>query len=316
MSRGPQNLRQSDLVKALKAMARAGVRGRVEIDQTTRNIAASNAPIMDHVIAQSKNTLDGVYRVFEYEVEPAVGGNGQIDQAEASGIRGKLDDSYGCVGLEYAKWLGVNHALVEREVEAFYKAIGQEMKTSNEERFWRVMAATLLMGAKYANMLKFTEIDESALKTFLIGVVKSMRGMKTRTPSDMKNKINVSNELAQFLNQMRARHSLRTNIIHRKAGKPQKGSINVVSDASRLDAIYVHIGVEDKVLRIASTYFSRWLEEEGHNRTIFQKALETEFGAKDTFARMGAGTQYAGAQERVIEIDLTKTTHVNFLDEV
>jgi len=34
MSRDPQNLRQSHLIKALKAMARAGVQGRVEIDKT------------------------------------------------------------------------------------------------------------------------------------------------------------------------------------------------------------------------------------------------------------------------------------------
>ncbi|UPT97248.1 hypothetical protein J4G48_0003435 [Bradyrhizobium barranii subsp. apii] len=33
MSRGRQHFRQSDLVKALKAMAKVGVSGRVEIDR-------------------------------------------------------------------------------------------------------------------------------------------------------------------------------------------------------------------------------------------------------------------------------------------
>ena len=33
MSRGAQTFRQSDLVKALKAMAKAGVQGRVEITE-------------------------------------------------------------------------------------------------------------------------------------------------------------------------------------------------------------------------------------------------------------------------------------------
>jgi hypothetical protein len=281
----------------------------------TMLISASNDSITDVVVGQTKQTLAGFYRVFEYAVKSGKGGKGQINQADASQVVGKLDDNYGMVGLEYAKFLGKNHAKVEKECEAFYRAIGDELKTDNEERFWRVMIATLLMGAKYANDLKFTTIDIPGLKAFLIGVIADMRVNIATQPVDMDKADNVSNVLAQFLNAMRARHTLRTNKIHRAAGKPASGAIKVISDASKLDTIYVHIGVEDKILRMSSTFLSSWLTDHGYSRFLFTKSLEKTFGAVSIKGRIGSGTLYAGAAEYLIEIPLAGTTHANFIDE-
>jgi hypothetical protein len=116
-------------------------------------------------------------------------------------------------------------------------------------------------------------------------------------------------------NAMRGRHTLRTNRIHTKAGKPLKDSIKVISDASKLDTIYVHLGVEDKMLRMSSTYLSTWLGEHGYSRFLFTKSLEKTFGAKTIKGRIGSGTQYAGATEYLLEIPLLGTTHANFIDE-
>jgi hypothetical protein len=253
-------------------------------------------------MAMTKQTLAGVYRVFEYEVTPGTN-KGKIDQADASKITSKLDNSFGQIGLEYSQFLGRNHAKVEKDVEDFYKKVGIELKT-------------LLMGAICANSLQFTKVDVVALKQFLFGVVAGMRAQRNKTPVDMKSTTNVSNVLAQFINKIRARHTLKTSIIHRKPGKPPNGAVAVVmTDTAKLDAVYVHIGVEDKVLRISATEFNKWLDHEGYNRGMFVKSLETDFGAKLINARMGAGTQYATPQEYLLEIDLKTTTHANFLDE-
>jgi hypothetical protein len=280
----------------------------------TMLVSASNASIMDFVMAMTKQTLAGVYRVFEYEITPG-GPKGKIDQADASKIVGKLDHSFGQIGMEYAEFLGKNHALVEQHVEDFYKKVGEEMRVVNEERFWRVMVATLLMGATYANALKFTQIDIKALKAFLISVVAGMRTQKSQTPVDMKSSLNIVAVLAQFANQMRSRHTLVTNVIHRRPGKPTNGMVKVVADASRMDATYIHIGQDDKVMRISSHHLAQWLEKEGFSRFMYQKSMVTELGAKEVTGRMGAGTQYAMPTERLIEIDLTKTPLLNFIDE-
>ena len=281
----------------------------------TMLVSASNDSITDVVVGQTKQTLAGYYRVFEYAVPSGKGGKGQINASDAAQIEGKLDENYGVVGLAYAKFLGKNIVAVEKEVEAFDKALGIELKLDNEERFWRVMVSTLLMGAKYANDLKFTTIDIPALKKFLVGVIADMKASMTSQPVDMNKADNISNVLAQFLNQMRARHTLRTNKIHRTAGRPVANTVNTVGDTSRLDALYVHVGVDDKILRMSSTQFGLWLVEHGYSKHLYNKALEKNFGATTFKARIGAGTTFAGASEYLIEIALANSTHANFLDE-
>jgi hypothetical protein len=284
-------------------------------DWDTMMISASNDSITDVVVGHSKQTLAGAYRVFEYAVPSGKGGKGQINSSDAAQIENKLFDNHGQVGLEYAKFLGKNVRTVEKEVEAFDKALGMELKLENEERFWRVMVTTLLLGAKYANDLKFTTIDIPAMKSFLVGVIRGMQTDMVAQPVDMDKTDNVSNVLAQFLNAMRARHMLRTNKIHRSAGKPVKDSIKVISDASRLDTLYVHIGVDDKILRMSGTYLGTWLVEQGYSKHSFIKSLEKHFGAATIRARIGAGTQYSGALEYIFEINLANSPHANFIDE-
>lgn len=281
----------------------------------TMLISASNDSIMDHVMQQTKQTAAGVYRVFEYEVSPSLDGRGQMDQADASRISGKIDDNYGHIGLEYATYLGGNHQTIEKDVVEFYKTIGQEMKTVAEERYWRVMVACLLKGAEYANKLGFTGIDMKGLKRFLFDVVEQLRGARRAAPTDMAEKFNISALLAQFLSEKRARNTIRTNKIHRGRGKPPQGAVKVVSDATRLDAIHVHIGVDDKVLRMSSFVFSAWLQENGYSRVMMMKSLEKDFSTRQIRGRMAAGTDYAGVDEYLIEIDLAGTPHANFLDE-
>jgi hypothetical protein len=282
----------------------------------TMMISASNDSIMDYVMSETKQTLAGVYRVFEYEVKPSKTGQGQIDDAVASKIVGKLDDHYGMVGLEYARYLGSNHQTIETDVFEFNRALGTELDMPNEERFWRVTITTLLKGAEYANKLGFTEINIEGLKGFLIGVLKQMRKQKAAQPVDMGDKNNISNVLAQFLNAQRAKHTLKTSRIHTGRGKPPVGAIKILNaHPDRLDTIYVHVGVDDKKLRMSSTYFSDWLQEKGYSRHVMLKALETEFGVKKLQGRIASGTEFATAVEYLLEIDLAGTQHVNFLDE-
>jgi hypothetical protein len=298
-----------------KARMTQAVTQRAQGTWRTMLISASNDSIVDHVMAQSRQTTAGINRVFEYEVAPAVNNKGQINPADAQKIVGALDDNYGVVGREYAEWLGLNHKMLEKEVFEFHRDTGAELGMSAEERYWQVTISTLLLGARYANKLGYTAIDEVRLKSFLAGVIKRMRGDKANAPVDMKKAGNISNTLAQFLNAMRARHTLKTNQIHVGRGKPAAGSIKVLNDASKLDAIYVHIGQDDKLLRMSSTQLSQWLSDRGDSRHLFMRALEQQMGAKSLNARIGAGTQYAGATEYIIEIDLKGSTVLNFLDE-
>jgi Domain of unknown function (DUF927) len=279
-------------------------------------VSASNDSIIDFVTQHTKQTTAGMYRLFEYEVPASSNGLGQIDQADFSKVIGRLDDNYGNVGLEYARYLGSNHAAISSDIEDFYKVIGNEINTTNEERYWRVMLATLLKGAEYANKLNFTNIDIDALKIFLIGVVDNMRVEKIAAPVDLSVSINVSNVLTQFLAAMRFRNTLRTNKIHTGRGKPVKGSISVKTwHTDKLEALRVHVGEDDKLLRISKTFLQDWLRDHDYSPAAIIKAMATEFGAVSLQGRLGGGTEFVSGVEYLLEIDLTKNNHINFLDE-
>lgn len=277
-------------------------------------VAASNDSILNFIVNRTSTTTAGLYRVFEYEVTPGV--SGQIDPSVAQRTIAKLNDNFGQAGNLYAEFLGNNWARCDYEVGEYLKALGTEVGTHNDERFWLALIATVCMGAKYANELGFTAIDEAALKNFMLHVLAKMRGERNSQPVDMKVAMNVSDKLAQFLNAMRNRHTIITNRIHIRPGKPTPGSIQVKNDAGRLDSIHVHVGIDDKIMRISSAALGEWLRDKNYSRPIFLKALEDEFGCKKVNGRIASGTIYAGATEYLLEIDLGGSPLVDFIGEV
>lgn len=282
----------------------------------TMMISASNESLMDSIAYKTRATTAGIYRVFEFTVSPAAkGGPGQIDPTVAQRMLAKLHDNYGNVGYEYASFLGQHHQQVEADVGAMLSNVGQEVGMRPDERFWVGLIGTTLLGARYANHMGFTNVDEVALKNFLYATLNEMRGQRASQPVDMRNVANVVNTLARFLNENRSRHTLVTNIIHKAKGKPPVGAIQIKSDITRIDSIHVHIGQDDHTMRIGQSYLYDWLSNNNYPRHVFLKALQSELGATTLTGRLGAGTTIANASEYLIEIDIAGSPLMNFLDE-
>lgn len=282
----------------------------------TMLVSASNESLLDSIAYKTRATTAGIYRVFEYTVPPAAPkSNGQIDPTVAQRIIAKLHDNFGGVGVEYASYLGGNVVQVEKDVGTMLATISKEIGMKPDERFWVGTIGTILLGAKYANDLGFTMIDEDALKKFMYATLQDMRGARVAAPVDMRDVVNVTNMLGRFINENRSRNTLVTNIIYRGRGKPAAGVVEVVADASKLDAIHVHIGRDDKTLRVGAAYFQDWLTKNNYPRHVIMKAVEKELNAQMVNARLGAGTHYANAAEYLLEIDLKGTAMMNFIDE-
>ena len=278
----------------------------------TMLVSASNDSIIDYVVNRTKTSSAGLMRAFEFEVKAGV--QGQIETADADQIIGKLHDNYGYVGLEYAKWLGQNFAQVEIDVVDCRKQLGIETQTPNEERIWISLIAVILVAARYANKLGYTKIDEDELKAFMLEALERNRSMVKLQANDMNNSTNVENVLAQYLSAMRARHTLWANYIPISKGRPTK-AIEVKYDTSKLEEVLVHIGIENKILRINSANFSDWCKDKGYSRQIVMRSLEKEYGCKMVNGRMGSGTQFSSlANEYMIEIQLAGTPFAAALD--
>lgn len=282
----------------------------------TMMVSASNESLMDTIAFKTRATTAGIYRVFEFTVTPATAnGPGQIDPTVAQRVIAKLHDNYGGIGFEYAGYLGSNHPQIEADVGATLSNIAKEVGMKPDERFWVSLIGCTLLGARYSNFLGYTDIDEVALKSFMYDTLKEMRGQRATQPVDMRNVVNVVNTLARFLNENRARNTLLTTTIHRSRGKPAAGAVAIVGDSSRLDALHVHIGVNDRILRIGQAYLFDWLAANNYPRHVFLKALQAELGATTLTGRLGAGTSFANAAEYLVEIDIAGSALMNFLDE-
>lgn len=282
----------------------------------TMMVAASNESLLDSIAYKTRATTAGIYRVFEFTVKaPDRNGVGQIDPTVAQRTLSKLHDNYGTIGMDYASFLGQNFAQIEIDLGNVLSQVGKEVGMHADERFWISLMGTVILGARYANQLGYTQIDEPALKDFLYATLREMRQERASQPVDMRNVVNVVNTLARFINENRARHTLVTNVIHRARGKPAAGVVEVVADASRLDSVHVHVGRDDHIVRIGQSYLHDWLANNNYPRHVFMKALQSELNATMLNGRLGAGTVFANAAEYLIEIDISGSPLMNFIDE-
>ena len=271
----------------------------------TMMLCASNDSLIDFITRATKMTTAGLMRVLEYTLLP--GTQGQINQALASQMVAKLKDNYGVIGLEYAQYLGRKHKQIEADHIDISDKLDERCKFKADERFWRIAAVCILQGAIYANQLGFTDIQIDDLEDFLVTIISNMRAERSNQTVDMSKQINVSNVLTQFLNSMRARHTIFTNKIHVAKGKPPTNAIQVKRDASKLDGIYVQVGLEDGLLRISSYQLREWLSKSGYSNHVFLKALEKEFGMHQTVGRLASGTDYATGSEYLLQIHVVGT---------
>lgn len=281
----------------------------------TMLISASNDSLLDGIAFRSRASTAGLYRIFEYTLPPAAAnGPGQINISIAQRTVSKLHDNYGLIGFDYASYLGGNIAKVDKDVTVMSQLVEKEISAKPDERFWVATIATLLQGATYANEMGYTNIDVPALKMFLYSTLAGMRGTRASTNVDMRQVSNVVAVLGRFLNENR-RNSIRTNQIHRQKGRPAQGLIEIRNDCTKLDALHVHIGEDDKIVRLGREYLRTWLSKNQMPVHVIMTAMQQELGAVAVQGRLGSGTGYVGMAETLFEIDLTNSPLMNFIDE-
>jgi len=288
-------------------------------------VSASNDSLIDHVTQQTQTTLAGLYRIFEYTVKPPASNcAGLVDVSEATIRLSKLNTNYGAIGLRYAQWLGANFKQIEADMAALSKQLNIETNAQQEERFWISLIATVLLGARYANMLLQQAIlDEQSLKDFLTTSLDTMRALRGQQTVDLTRSINISSIMAAFLKDMQAANKvIYTDRIHIAPGRPPvAGSPNAVkvlrpSDTSRLNGVVVQVGHNDKLMRISSAAFGEWLKKSGKSRHLLMEALKASMSTQSVVGFLGGGTGLAFAKENIIQIDLSSSNDLNFVDEI
>lgn len=278
-------------------------------------VLASNIGLVDFMAKRQQTTQAGLYRIFEFEVAPGWG-KGQISTSVASRAFDDLRYNHSNIGLEYAKWLGSNYKRCDTEVATELRALEKEYSTKSSERFWMVSIAPLLVGARYANELGFTNINVDALKKFLcVDTLGRLRNDVQEQPDDLTKSENVVSIITSFFTDTRS-HMLFTNKIHQGQGKPAKDAIRVATSHCRpeqLRSIYTQYGVEDKMLRVSRTALRRWLEERGHSSYHIMRSMVATYQARHIQGKLASGVpQFQCGQEYLYEIDTSLYDELNF----
>jgi hypothetical protein len=275
-------------------------------------LAASNDSLVDYINRKVKTTMAGAYRIFEYIVPPALSKTSPGDVARRVSL---LNENHGHAGALYAKFLGENHVQLAADMAKLQDWLNTKLQGKQEERFWIATMACVIGGARYANELGLTKIKIEPLIKFLMRVLEHQRNTQPTTPVDMRDPKIVLTVLAQFLNIMRARHTLQTDRIVVSRGRPPPGTVNIIdTDLAKLDAIYVQH--DSQIMRIALVHFRKWLEAQGYSPSIIVDALKQQYGARIVFAIIAGGTSFAipRGYENLLEIDLMNPVFKSMFD--
>lgn len=280
----------------------------------TMLISATNESLVPYIASQTSGTTAGIYRLFEFEVAPKKKVFGDVDTGEAQRLLGRLDDNFGAVGQQYAQWLGSNFQQIDADVGEYMKKLEKKANIRQDERFWLCTITCVVMGARYASELGIANFHVEEIESFMLRTLDVMRKQIKDSHVDLTETTNLVNIFTQFLKAM-ARHTIWTNRIPIGRGRPKVGDFKVLKGATLIDGLHVHIGKEDKLIRISSTHLSNWLDDRKISRMIFMREFHKQFGSRETNARLGSGTNMAQSEEYVIEIKAAGTPLASLIDD-
>jgi hypothetical protein len=124
----------------------------------------------------------------------------------------------------------------------------------------------------------------------------------------LSNAETVIDHLSRYLNEMRVRNTLITDIIWRQRGRPPVGSTPVkviVIPPSNMGEVLVHAAVNTGELRLMKAPFVAWCEKNNLSAHAMYAAMERLFSASAARARLGGCTPYTTQMETVIELNYT-----------
>lgn len=302
------------LVGMIFSASQGKVKGKLKRDSSTMPIAtfatmiitASNLPLSDYVIKHTQVTAAGIARLFEFQVPRNDAGTGMIDRPTAQQIIGELEHNHGHAGQIYAQFLGRNAERITREVGKVSKRLTELLKATEDERFWVGTMTCLIMGARYANMLKLTEIDETALLKFLKETFFKLRTQRIGSHTDVKEKETVLNYLSRYLNE-RQQQTIISKRVWIHAYKPPAGySAETLTMQNKLfGRIAVRAASEDKILRLSYQDFADWMDKQGRPARPVVDQMKLMLPMRDVHGSLAAHTGIGGtARERLLEFDL------------
>jgi len=268
----------------------------------TMVVAASNASLLNEVVTRTKGTSAGMMRIFEIDVPH---GAKTRSGAEVAAMTRALDHNYGNAGVVYAKFLGEKLEVIEKEVQRVHVALEEKLSASQEERMWIATIACLYVGAVYSNKLNLTNIEVKPMLNYLVAQLKGLRKERSNLDGEVHTKLGLSSVAAEFFGAMRRRRTLMTDQIYFSQGRQPRSRI--INDVSQLETPDIHIGQQNRIIRVRITALRDWCAQVGHPYRAVKSQLEKAYNGFLTNARLGSGTTFALPPQRILQMHVEGT---------
>jgi hypothetical protein len=275
----------------------------------TFSMTLSNQSVVDFVIRKEPNTPAQLNRIFEvYHTKQANNDPGMIDEGVATRLIGELSRNFGHVGRRYASMLACNvetiEALVIKEQEDFRATIVERgIEGDSANRYWMFTCTVLLAATKLGRELGIP-FDYDGIRALLVESFLKNSNKRTDEAVDGESVQNTELAVSEFLNTVQATNVLWTNTFAMRGGADDKLGPPLGTPPTGRPT-WVHFSTKRRLVRISQKAFKALLREEKRNPRVVMEGLAKHFNA-DLLHRyiLGAGTSFAGIQEKVIEIPI------------
>lgn len=274
----------------------------------TLALTLSNQSVVNFVIRKEPNTSAPLNRIFEvYHTKQKNTDPGVIDEGRATRLIGELNRNYGQVGRQYAELLACNVAtvakLVETEQDSFRATIVERgIESDNANRYWMFTCTVILAAAKLGQELGIP-FDYNGIRELLVESFLANSNKRLDEAVDGESMQNAEVAVGEFLNTIRATNVLWTDHFATRGGNEDRIQMFGTPPIGR--TAWVHFSTKRRMVRISQKEFRALLREEKRDPSVVMRGLRIFFGADLTHRYiLGAGTEFAGAPEKTIEIPI------------
>jgi hypothetical protein len=295
------------MVSLALSLSQGKGKGRMNADTSLKEVgewdtilvAASNYPLMDHIVAKTDGTDAGAVRLFEY----AISRPPTPDTSAAARLIAQTKTNYGLAGRVFAKWIAGNYDKTDKIVCLLKDTLNVELNAEQAERFYIAGMAATLGGARIANHLGICSFDLAGLKAFMCTEFLRMRSQRKVNVVVSQSGYDLEQVLASFMSD-----SLRHKLVTRwfAVAGPKKVPQDFVKwrpqDANKVD---VHVSQDDRVMRVNRNAFTEWCRKKSYPASDMIEQLGHVYGATTGRKSIGSGTGWGGGQIYCIDIPLT-----------
>lgn len=273
-------------------------------------VCSGNRPLMDYVLKTYPNTEAGAVRCFEIFLDkPKMDLDTNVQMVLAD-----TKQNHGHAGRIYAKYLAENEGAIKARVKAMSERINISVKGLNSERYFVAGVACIVVGAAIATSLGLVKFDVRTMLAYLEQQIVRLRGARGEDLIVNDGQVDLDELFGRFMAWASPRRLDTTHFLTPGQTIKQGQRFVVQAPSNSNHHVVVHVGHRDRAARIERNTFDTWCQANNFSGQAVLREMQIQWGATKGRSFIGAGSLYATAKMRYIELPLVHPDLAGYLD--